>query len=161
MRRMKALGLFLALAASVFAQAVPASQAVTTQFEKVIVIRMKHQTDILAALEKHVKEEKIENAIILMGFGSAVSTNYHVVSNNTLPPTNEFHENENDGVDIVNINGAVLKGRVHAHITYANGKKAFGGHLEPRSKAFTFTVVTLGVLPKSIDMSRYDDATNR
>lgn len=158
---MKTLGLLLTFAASVFAQSVPASQAVTTQFEKVVVIRMKNQTDILAALEKHVREEKIENAIILMGFGSAVSTHYHVVSNNTLPPTNEFHQNENEGVDIVNINGAVLKGRVHAHITYANGKKAFGGHLEPHSKAFTFTVVTLGVLPKSIDMSRYDDANNR
>ncbi|MFN8939755.1 MAG: PCC domain-containing protein, partial [Acidobacteriota bacterium] len=107
---MKTLGFLLTFATSVLAQAVPASQAVTTQFEKVVVLRMKNQTDILAAIEKHVREEKIENAIILMGFGSAVSTHYHVVSNNTLPPTNEFHQNENEGVDIVNINGAVLKG---------------------------------------------------
>jgi predicted DNA-binding protein with PD1-like motif len=140
---------------------VPESTAISTQFERVVVIRLKHQTDILAALEKQVKEQKIENAIILMGFGSATSTHYHVVSNHKLPPSNLFVENETNGVDIVNINGAVFNGRVHAHITYADGEKAFGGHLEPRSRAFTFTVITLGVLPKGLQLSRYDDANNR
>jgi predicted DNA-binding protein with PD1-like motif len=136
---------------------VPESTAISTQFERVVVIRLKHQTDILAAIEQQVKDLKITNAIILSGFGSAIATHYHVVANRTFPPSNYFIENEKDSVDIVNINGAVFGGRVHAHVTFSDDKKAFGGHLEPRTKAFTFAVVTLGVLPANFDTTRYDD----
>jgi predicted DNA-binding protein with PD1-like motif len=136
---------------------VPQSSAISTQFERIVVIRLKHQTDILTAIEQQVKDQKISNAVILSGFGSAISTHYHVVANRSFPPSNYFLENEKDSVDIVNINGAVFNGRVHAHITFADNKKAFGGHLEPRTKVFTFTVITLGVLPANFDTSRYDD----
>jgi predicted DNA-binding protein with PD1-like motif len=136
---------------------IPQSSAISTQFERIVVIRLKHQTDILTAIEQQVKDQKISNAVILSGFGSAISTHYHVVANRTFPPSNYFLENEKDSVDIVNINGAVFNGRVHAHITFADNKKAFGGQLEPRTKVFTFTVITLGVLPANFDTSRYDD----
>lgn len=136
---------------------VPESTAISTQFERIVVLRLKHQTDLLSAIEKQVKDQKISNAIILSGFGSAISTHYHVVANRTFPPSNYFVENEKDKVDIVNINGAVFNGRVHSHITFSDDTKAFGGHLEPRTRAFTFAVITLGVLPASFDMSRYDD----
>jgi predicted DNA-binding protein with PD1-like motif len=136
---------------------VPDSTAISTQFERIVVIRLKHQTDILAAIEQQVKAQKITNAIILSGFGSAISTHYHVVANRAFPPTNYFLEDPTEDADIVNINGAVFNGRVHAHITFADDKKAFGGHLEPRTKVFTFSVITLGVLPASLDTSRYDD----
>jgi hypothetical protein len=46
-------------------------------------------------------------------------------------------------------------------MTMADPDKAFGGHIEPRSKVFTFAVVTLGVLPDSVDLSRFDDKTWR
>lgn len=136
---------------------VPSSSAISTQFERIVVIRLKHQTDILAAIEQQVKSQKISNAIILSGFGSAIATHYHVVANRTFPPSNYFLEDPTEVADIVNINGAVFNGRFHAHITFADDKKAFGGHLEPRTKVFTFCVVTLGVLPASLDTSRYDD----
>jgi predicted DNA-binding protein with PD1-like motif len=136
---------------------VPESAAISTQFDRIVVLRLKHQTDLLAAIEKQVKDQKISNAIILSGFGSAISTHYHVVAKRSFPPSNYFIENEKDSVDIININGAVFNGRVHSHITFSDDKKAFGGHLEPRTKAFTFAVITLGVLPASFDMSRYDD----
>ncbi len=140
---------------------VPEATTVSAQFERIVVVRLKHQADILNALSSAVKEQNIQNAIILSGFGSATSTHFHVVANRSFPPANAFIENEKNGVDIVNINGAVLKGRVHCHITYADADKAFGGHLEPRSQAFTFAVITLGVLPPSIDMSRFDDYSLR
>ena len=140
---------------------VPYSEAVSTQFERVVVIRFKHQADLLAGLQKHVSEMKIRNAIILSGTGSALSTHYHVVSNRSFPSKNLFVENETDSADIINLNGCVLGGKIHAHITFADGGKSYGGHLEPRTKVFTFAVVTIGVLPANIDMSRFDDKTYR
>jgi predicted DNA-binding protein with PD1-like motif len=63
--------------------------------------------------------------------------------------------------DIAGMNGYVLNGKVHAHITLANPDKAFGGHLEPGTPVFTFAVVTLGVLPDSLEMGRFDEKNFR
>jgi predicted DNA-binding protein with PD1-like motif len=59
------------------------------------------------------------------------------------------------------MNGYVIDGRVHAHITLADGDRAFGGHLEPDTNVFTFAIVTLGVLREDVDLSRVDDKTYR
>lgn len=140
---------------------VPGSMAVSTQFERVVVIRFKNQADLLSGIERHVREQNIRNAVILSGVGSVLSTHHHVVSNRSFPSKNMFIENPNASADIVSLNGLVLGGKVHAHIVFADPDKAFGGHLEERTRVFTFAIVTLGVLPANLDMSRFDDKTYR
>ena len=140
---------------------VPDSEAISTQFERVVVIRFKHQADLLAGLEKHVAEQKIKNAVFLSGVGSAMSTHLHVVSNRAFPSKNTYLENENASADIISLNGYVINGKIHAHLTFADPDKSFGGHLEKGTRVFTFAIVTLGVLPASVDMSRYDDKNYR
>jgi predicted DNA-binding protein with PD1-like motif len=59
------------------------------------------------------------------------------------------------------MNGYVINGKVHAHVTLANPDKAFGGHLEPGTTVFTFAIVTIGVFSDDVDLSRVDDKTYR
>ena len=59
------------------------------------------------------------------------------------------------------MNGYIVDGRIHAHMTLANPDKAFGGHLEPGTTVFTFAIVTIGVLDSRVDLSRIDDETYR
>ena len=49
--------------------AVPDVYAVSGQFERVLVLRFKYQTDLLAGLEAMVKEHKVRSAVILAGTG--------------------------------------------------------------------------------------------
>ena len=63
--------------------------------------------------------------------------------------------------DIVTMSGFVMNGRLHPHISLATPDKAFGGHLEPGTKVFTFAVVTVGVLPAGLDLSKLDDKNYR
>jgi predicted DNA-binding protein with PD1-like motif len=140
---------------------VPESVAVSAKFERVVILRFKHQADLLAGLERHVKEQKIRNAVILSGIGSVISAHYHVVSNRSFPSKNMFVENPEASADITGMNGYVLNGKVHAHITFSDADRAFGGHLEPRTRVFTFAIVTLGVLPDHLDLTRFDDKTWR
>jgi len=137
------------------------SVAVSAPITRTVTIRFRNQADLLVGLEKHVAAEKIRNAVILTGIGSAIATHYHVVSNRSFPSKNVFLDNPTDAADITNINGYVLNGRIHAHIQFANEHHAFGGHLEKGTKVFTFAIVTLGVLPDSVDMSRFDDKSWR
>jgi len=140
---------------------VPDVYALTGQFERVLVLRFKNQTDLLAGLERMVKEQKIRNGVILSGIGSVRSYHYHTVSNGTFPSKNIFIKNPDGPADILSMNGYIIDGRVHAHITFADPDKAFGGHLEPGTSVFTFAVVTVGVFKDGIDLDRVDDKNYR
>lgn len=48
------------------------------------------------------------------------------------------------------MNGYIMEGRVHAHVTLARPDGAFGGHLEPGTVVFTFGIVTIGVLKDGV-----------
>ena len=139
----------------------PDWQSVTGQFERIVILRFKHETDLLAGLERMVKQEKILNAAILAGTGSVRNYHFHVVSNRTFPSTNIFVRDTTAPADIVSMNGYVIDGRVHTHISMTDSNKAFGGHLERGTNVFTFAIVTMGVFKEGVDLSRIDDKTYR
>ena len=140
---------------------VPEVYAISGQFDRVLVLRFKYQADLLAGLESMVKQHKIRNAVILAGAGSVRSYHYHSVSNRTFPSKNIYVKDPTAPADLVSMNGYVVDGKIHAHITLTNEDKAFGGHLEAGTAVFTFAVVTLGVFRDGIDLSRVDDKTYR
>jgi predicted DNA-binding protein with PD1-like motif len=131
------------------------------QFERVLVLRFKYETDLLAGIERMVKEHNIRNAVILAGAGSVRNSHYHVVSNRTFPSKNIYVKDPSAPADIVSMNGYIIDGRIHAHLTMADPDKAFGGHLEPGTSVFTFAIVTVGVFGDDVDLSRVDDKTYR
>lgn len=140
---------------------VPDVYAITGQFERILVLRFKYQADLLAGLEAMVKQHKIRNAVILAGAGSVRNYHLHSVSNRTFPSKNMYITDPTAPADIVSMNGYVIDGKIHAHMTMTNADKAFGGHLEPGTSVFTFAIVTLGVFGDGVDLSRVDDKTYR
>jgi predicted DNA-binding protein with PD1-like motif len=140
---------------------VPEAYAVSTQFERIVIFRFKYQADLLAGIEKLVKQERIRNAVILSAIGSVRNYHLHTVSNREFPSKNVFTKDPNKPMDIVSMNGYVIGGRVHAHMTLTDEEKAFAGHLEPDTNVFTFAIVTLGILSDKLDLSRLDDKTYR
>lgn len=140
---------------------VPDVYAVPTQFERVLIFRFKYQADLLAGLEQMVKQNRIKNAVILSGAGSVRGYQVHQVSNRTFPSKNMFVKDPTAPSDLISMNGYVMDGKIHAHVTLANPDKAFGGHLEPGTSVFTFAIVTMGVLPDALDLSKLDDKSHR
>jgi predicted DNA-binding protein with PD1-like motif len=141
--------------------AVPSGYAISAQFQRVVLLRFKYDTDLLAGIESMVKQQGIKNAVILAGMGSVRNYQVHAVANRNFPSTDVFVRDPTGPADIIGMNGYVLGGRVHAHITLSTGDRAFGGHLEPNTNVFTFAVITLGVLKTDADLSRLDDQTFR
>ena len=140
---------------------IPAVQSIPTQFERVVILRFKYDTDLLAGLEEAVKSNKIRNGVILNGFGSVRNYQVHQVSNRTLPVKNVFVKDPSGSADIAAMSGFVLNGRVHPHITLAGPNQVFGGHLEPGTNVFTFCVMTIGVLPDALELDKLDDKDYR
>ncbi len=140
--------------------AVPDVYAVTGHFDRIVVLRFKYKADLLAGLEKMVKQEHIQNGVILAAVGSLRGYQIHQVSNRTMPSENTFVKNPTQPADLVSMNGYVINGKIHAHITLATPEGAMAGHLEPGTEVFTFAVVTIGVM-NDTDLSRVDDKTYR
>lgn len=140
---------------------VPDVFVVSSQFQRVILLRFKYDTDLLAGLQLMVKKQGVNNAVILAGMGSVRNYQVHAVKNRTFPPIDLFVRDATAPADIIGMTGYILGGRVHAHITLSTGDRAFGGHLEPNTNVFTFAIVTLGVLNTDADLRRFDDQTLR
>lgn len=141
--------------------AVPAVVSVTTQFERVVILRFKYDTPLLEGLQQAVKDNKIRNGVILSGAGSVRNYQVHQVSNRTMPARLSFVQDPTGPADLISMNGYILDGRLHPHMTLANADKSFGGHLEPGTTVFTFAIVTIGVLPDDLDMKQFDSSNYR
>jgi uncharacterized protein len=140
---------------------VPDVYALNGKFDRVLVLRFKFGVDLLEGIQKMVKQEKIKNAVILAGAGSVRNYQVHQVSNRDFPSKNMFVKDPSAPADLISMNGYIINGAIHAHMTLANPEKAFGGHLEPGTNVFTFAIVTIGVLDDGVDLSRVDDKTYR
>ena len=128
----------------------------SSHFKRMVVVRLKHKVDLLDGLKTAVKQEQIKNAAILAGIGSLTSFHVHQV-NNTVFPLEEIFVREEGPYDLLNVNGYVIEGRVHAHITFSDDQRSLGGHLESGTTIFTFAAVTLGVFDEGTSLERLDD----
>jgi predicted DNA-binding protein with PD1-like motif len=139
---------------------VPDVYAITGHFDRIVVLRLKYRTDLLAGLQKMVKQENIRNGVILSAMGSVRGYQVHQVSNRTMPSRDTYVKNPTEPADLVSMNGYVIDGRLHPHMTLATPDKVIAGHLEPGTEVFTFAVVTIGVM-NDVDFRRLDDKTYR
>jgi hypothetical protein len=135
---------------------VPSTLAFSSRFERIVVVRLTYGADVLEGLNRAVAREGIRNAVILSGIGSLTAYHLHSVSNTTFPSENVFYKGEGPW-DLTAVNGYVVDGRIHAHVTITNEKQALAGHLEPGTRTFTFVLVTFGVFGAEVDLSRLDD----
>lgn len=110
--------------------------------------------DLLLALRGAVRERDIRHAALLDGVGSLDRYHVHVVGTAALPPENTFMR-EDGPVDILAVTGFVLDGRVHAHLTVSDARRAVGGHLEEGCRVLTFAVVMIAET-EGIDLAGWD-----
>lgn len=138
---------------------VPDAYAISGHFTRIVVIRVKYKADLLAGIKQQVKVQHIDNGVILAGIGSLRGFHIHQVSNRTFPTQNVFINEPDSPADLVGMNGYIVNGKVHAHITLGTSARAMAGHLEPGTQVFTYAIVTIGVLDTAL--KGVDDKTYR
>jgi predicted DNA-binding protein with PD1-like motif len=68
--------------------------------------------------------------VILSAIGSLRGYEVHQISNRELPTQDTFEKNPLQPADLVSMNGYVIDGRIHAHMTLATPDHVIGGHVE-------------------------------
>lgn len=140
--------------------AVPDAYPIVGHFDRVVVIRLKNGANLLEGMKKIVQEQHIQNGVILSAIGSLRGYEVHQVSNRDLPSQNTFEKNPMQPVDLVSMNGYVINGRIHAHMTLAMPGRVVAGHLEESNQVYTYAIVTIGVMSDA-NLDKIDDKTYR
>src|ERR1700722_17744985 len=73
--------------------AVPDAYALVGHFDRIVVIRLKNKANLLDGMNKVVKEQHIQNGVILSAIGSLRGYEVHAVSNRDLPTQDTFIKN--------------------------------------------------------------------
>jgi predicted DNA-binding protein with PD1-like motif len=136
--------------------AVPDAYALTGHFNRIVVIRMKNGANLLDGMERVVREQKIQNGVILSAIGSLRGYEVHQISNRQLPTQDTIESNPTAPCDLVSMNGYVIDGSIHAHMTLATPDRVIAGHVEKGNEVYTYAIVTIGVL-ENTDLAHIDD----
>jgi predicted DNA-binding protein with PD1-like motif len=118
-------------------------QGIAMEIGKVHIVRVDPNEDVLAALRAYVQEAGITQAVILGGYGTLATYHLHWVTNNRIPSANTYGQGEG-GIEILAMNGTVVAGEPHVHVTLSTTVGAFGGHLEEGCHAYVLCEIYLG-----------------
>lgn len=110
--------------------------------KKVHVLRIDPGEDVLESVRRFLKEAGVRQAIVLGGYGTLAAYHLHWVTHNRLPVVNRFGRGEG-GLELLSMNGLVVEGEPHIHVTLATPEGALGGHLELGCLAYVLCEVFL------------------
>ncbi len=116
------------------------------------ILRVDPGEDVLESIQKFLDEACIRQAVVLGGYGTLANYHLHWVTHNRLPTENLFRRGEG-GIEILSMNGLVVNGSPHVHITLSTPQGAFGGHLEPGCRAYVVCEIFFGEV-SGVSLSR-------
>lgn len=93
------------------------------------ILRVDPGEDVIRSIKQFLEEANVRQAVVLGGYGTLAAHHVHWVAHNRLPPDNVYGRGES-GVEILSMNGLVVNGAPHIHVTLATPEGAYGGHLE-------------------------------
>jgi predicted DNA-binding protein with PD1-like motif len=108
--------------------------------KRIHILRVDPGEDLLASIEQFLAEAEVQQAIVLGGYGTLAASHLHWVTYNRIPTENFFRRDEG-GIEILSMNGLVVGGKPHVHITLSTPEGAYGGHLEPGCIAYVLCEV--------------------
>ncbi len=115
-------------------------QGFTFDLKAIHIVRVDPGEDILESLSSFCREAGIRQAVIMSGYGTLAAHSLHWVAHNRIPSENRFGKGEG-GIEILSMNGLVVRGEAHIHVSLATEQGAYGGHMEPGCIAYVLCEV--------------------
>jgi hypothetical protein len=103
--------------------------------KRIQILRVDPGEDVLGSIQSFLKEASVRQAVVLGGYGTLAAYHLHWVTHNRIPPHSRFGRGEG-GMELLSMNGLVVDGEPHIHVTLSTADGAFGGHLEPGCIAY-------------------------
>ncbi|MDD3334744.1 MAG: DNA-binding protein [Eubacteriales bacterium] len=86
--------------------------------------------DVLKSIQTEIDRQGVRSGVMLSAIGSARKIVYHRISKLIDTNSDEFLTVEGP-IEIGAIQGLILEGKPHLHITFSDRSGTYSGHLEP------------------------------
>ena len=106
------------------------------------IVRIDPGEDVLSELKNFLQESGVRQAVVVGGYGTLAAHSLHWVIHNRLPTENRFGRSEG-GIEILAMNGMVVEGEPHIHVTLSTPEGAYGGHMEPGCRTYVLCEIFL------------------
>ena len=106
------------------------------------ILRIDPGEDVLGSVTGYLAESGVRQAVVMAGYGTLGAHHLHWVTHNRIPPDDTFGRGEG-GIEILSMNGLVVEGKPHIHVTLSTPEGAYGGHLEEGCIAYVVCEVFL------------------
>ena len=102
---------------------------------RIHILRVDPGEDVFESVQRFLDLAGVRQAVVLGGYGTLAAYHLHWVTHNRLPSETAFGRGYG-GIEILAMNGLVVDGQPHIHVTLSTPDGAFGGHLEPGCIAY-------------------------
>ena len=106
------------------------------------ILRVDPGEDVLGSVTRYLGGSGVRQAVVMAGYGTLAAHHLHWVTHNRIPADDTFGQGEG-GIEILSMNGLVVEGKPHIHVTLSTPEGAYGGHLEEGCIAYVLCEVFL------------------
>ena len=133
-------------------------QFTSLDVEKIHILRVDPGEDLLLSVQTFLAESGLRQAVVMSGYGTLAAHHLHWVMHNRIPAENTFGKGEG-GIEILSMNGLVVDGVPHIHVTLSTPEGAYGGHLEPGCIAYVLCEIFFAEV-EGVRLSRGQEPVN-
>jgi len=101
-----------------------------TGFGKVHVLRLDRGDYLLESVEALIREQGIQNAVVVSAIGTFDYCAMHMVTTTGLPPVEHFERWEDEPLELSSMDGIIADGVPHFHMVVSDHLYAYSGHVE-------------------------------
>lgn len=123
---------------------------------KQLVIHLSKGDLILESLEEVIHQYGIQNGVVVSGIGSVSRVCYHRIKTLEDLPTNEYLTIDGP-IEMASLQGLIIHGEPHLHISCCGIDQAFAGHLEHGSAVQYLAEICIQELPNAAFIRRADE----
>lgn len=98
---------------------------------------------LLESIRDFIRAEGIRNGTVVSGVGTLDQATLHMITTTTYPPELTFPRWGNAPLELVGMQGAIIDGEPHIHVTISTDHGAVGGHLEDKCRVFYLAEVVI------------------
>ena len=93
------------------------------------VLKLVQGEDLLESIEQLVREEAVENAVVVSGIATVDRCRLHMISTTGYPVETFIDEKTDVPLELVSIDGFICDGQPHIHCTVSDRDRAYAGHV--------------------------------
>ena len=102
---------------------------VSNQVGRTFVLKLVQGEYLLESIEALIKEENIENAVVVSGIATFDRSRLHMITTLGYPAETYIDEKTDVPLEVVSIDGFICDGEPHIHATVSDRNQAYAGHV--------------------------------